>query len=94
MSSLGAFVGRLLLASLFLMSGALKLSSYDPHSPTGGPVVAYMKPKMDEFLTKVNELGLTGHNQVQLQQVRGPGDWWQQSMRCACHGPVDRPHGL
>jgi hypothetical protein len=64
MSKMGAFVGRLLLASLFLMSGALKLSAYNPKGPN--PVVSYMTPKVDECLGKLH--ALTGH-EIKLEKV-------------------------
>lgn len=64
MSAFGGFVGRLLLASLFILSGAMKFSHYNPQS--GGPVVAYMSPKMDNVLQHLHR---TAGIHVPLQQV-------------------------
>eukprot|EP00877_Chromochloris_zofingiensis_P002921 jgi/Chrzof1/1262/Cz01g46220.t1 len=63
MSAFGGFVGRLLLASLFILSGAMKFSHYNPQS--GGPVVAYMSPKMDNVLQHLHR---TAGIHVPLQQ--------------------------
>lgn len=94
MARLGAFVGRLLLASLFLLSGAMKVASFPQVQPsplpqrltnlhhqllqqvaqhdeaTGGPIVAYMSPKVDLLLSKV--YNLTGVR-LPLEKVRQRG---------------------
>jgi len=61
---MGCFVGRLLLASLFLMSGALKVAEHD--QTTGGPVVTYARPKIDAFVGHITDV--TGQK-IQLQPV-------------------------
>eukprot|EP00882_Tetradesmus_deserticola_P013858 GHRQ01014717.1.p1 GENE.GHRQ01014717.1~~GHRQ01014717.1.p1 ORF type:complete len:155 (+),score=33.73 GHRQ01014717.1:323-787(+) len=67
MGALLAFSGRLLIASLFLLSGAMKLAHHDE---TGdGPVVVYMAPKMDAMLNRIQHY--TGLR-VPLQQDHYP----------------------
>lgn len=59
MSVVLAFLGRLLLAFLFLSSGLQKLQTFD--LATGGPVMAQMGPKMDTFLKQIDDfLGENG----------------------------------
>ncbi|WIA12699.1 hypothetical protein OEZ85_006340 [Tetradesmus obliquus] len=48
-----AFAGRLMLASLFLLSGAMKVAHHEESGE--GPVVAYMAPKMNAALYRVEQ---------------------------------------
>ena len=46
-----AFAGRVLVSTLFIMSGVTKFTSYD--SQTGGPMVSAVESKMECFLNSV-----------------------------------------
>ena len=48
-----AFIGRVLFAFLFISSGFQKLASFNLDN--GGPVMAGMAPKMDNFLYNVDK---------------------------------------
>ena len=48
-----AFGGRLLLSTIFIMSGVSKLTSYD--AQTGGPMMHVVAPKMDCFLRTIDQ---------------------------------------
>ncbi|KAF6255398.1 HR-like lesion-inducer [Scenedesmus sp. NREL 46B-D3] len=61
------FTGRLLLASLFIMSGVMKVAHHE--EPGKGPFVAYMAPKMDAVLDRLQQS--TGVR-VPLQQATYP----------------------
>eukprot|EP00878_Enallax_costatus_P044525 GHUV01053184.1.p1 GENE.GHUV01053184.1~~GHUV01053184.1.p1 ORF type:complete len:128 (+),score=22.19 GHUV01053184.1:101-484(+) len=52
MGAVLAFVGRCMLASLFVLSGCMKFSSHA--EPGGGPVVKYMEPKLDYLQEQVH----------------------------------------
>lgn len=48
-----AFTGRLLFALLFIVAGVQKIQSFDPL--TGGPMAAYMAPKLEAAMDIVQQ---------------------------------------
>lgn len=50
----GAFTGRLMLASVFMMSGAMKLMMHEQGA--ANPILQYFTPKMDGALGKVHSM--------------------------------------
>jgi uncharacterized membrane protein YphA (DoxX/SURF4 family) len=63
--AIGAFVGRVLFAVIFIMAGLEKLQKYDPVH--GGPATAYTTPKL-HGLTNAIKAG-TGYD-LPLETVR------------------------